>query len=45
MAVIIQMPSQIQSEVADESFDDETTGWEPGMELGVWEGHTSNRSG
>ena len=42
LAVIIQMPSQIQPQSRSDDLDDETTGWEPGMELGLWEGYTGH---
>lgn len=49
MAVIIRMPSEAAdmkpSRPDDDSFmSDETTGWEPGMEIGVWQGYVASSS-
>ena len=42
LAVVIQMP--LQSQLRDDQvFDDEPIGWEPGMELGIWQGSTVDR--
>jgi len=49
MAVIIRMPSEAshveRPRPDDDSFmSDEATGWKPGMEIGVWQGHVGDSS-